>query len=218
MPINSLMRGFIPYWRINHELVQAGWGRTMPTPTDTPDRNFGPIEVAIRETARGRAFLAEYARRVRESDTLTLLAMVRRLERVCQELSVRRVDLDEHAVESGSPAAENSSGLAGRSDLNEMAQVAAIGFADADQNRQTLDRIAHLVDALRYPERSAANLSNREAGIVPETTLAKKGEIDVRSAERDGNDGPLSGSPDCRSVRSQQDVLDDIAKALECLT
>lgn len=165
----------------------------MPTPDDTRDRNFGPIEVAIRETARGRAFLAEYARRVRQSDTLTLLAMVRRLERVCQDLSVRRVDFDEHAVASGSRAVENSSGLAARSDLNEMERVAAAGFADADQNRETLDRIAHLVDTLRYSERSAADLTNHEV---------------------DGNDGPFSGSPDCRRVRSQQDVLDDIAKAL----
>jgi hypothetical protein len=186
----------------------------MPTPADTRDRNFGPIEVAIRETARGRAFLAEYARRVRESDTLTLLAMVRRLERVCQDLSVPRVDFDEHAVESGSRAVENSSGLAERSDLNEMEQVATVGFADVDQNRETLDRIARLVDALRYSERSAANLTNHEVGIVPETTLSKNGGIDVRSAGRDGNDGPFPGSPDCRKVRSQQDVLDDIAKAL----
>jgi hypothetical protein len=186
----------------------------MPTPPDMRDRNFGPIEAAIKETARGRAFLAEYARRVRDSDTLTLLAMVQRLERVCQDLSVRRVEFDEHAAESGSRAVENSSRLAGRSDLNGMGQFEVAGFADIDPNRETLDRVAHLVDALRYSERRATDLTTHEAGIVPEATSSKDDEANVGSAGPDGNDGPLPGSSDRRKVRSQQDVLIDIAKAL----
>jgi hypothetical protein len=184
----------------------------MPNPADTSDRDFGSIEVAIKETARGRAFLAEYARRVRDSDTLTLIARVRRLERVCQDLSVCR--FDEHAVESASRMVENSSVLAGSSDFDEMEHVATIGLADVDQNRETLDRIAHLEDALRYSGRSAANLTNHEVGFVPETTLSGSGEADVRSAEPDQNIGSFPGAPNCRKVRSRKDVLDDIAKAL----
>jgi hypothetical protein len=47
------------------------------------DDDYGAIEAAISETPRGRAFLIEYARRVRQSDIMTMLASLARLERVC---------------------------------------------------------------------------------------------------------------------------------------
>ncbi len=186
----------------------------MSNPADPSDHNLGPIEVAIRETARGRAFLAEYARRVRDSDTLTLIAMVRRLERVCRNLSACREEFDEHAVESATRVVENSSGLSGRSDLDEMERVAATGFAGVDQNRETLDRIAQLVNVLRYSGLSGAKSTDYRPGIVPETILSGSDEIDVRSAERDENPEPFRGAQICTKARSQQEVLGDITKAL----
>jgi hypothetical protein len=61
----------------------------MPNSTDALDRNFNAIEVAVKETARGRAFLADYARKVRQSDTLTMLALIRRLELWSEDQDIR---------------------------------------------------------------------------------------------------------------------------------
>lgn len=46
----------------------------------TPDRSYEAIEAAVTETARGRWFLAEHARRNRAADTVALLGAVARLE------------------------------------------------------------------------------------------------------------------------------------------
>ncbi len=43
------------------------------------DSDYEAIEAAIMETARGRWFLSEYARRHRHADTLTLLAAINSL-------------------------------------------------------------------------------------------------------------------------------------------
>src|SRR5260370_29289606 len=66
----------------------------MPNTSGVRDHNFGPVEATVRETARGRAFLADYARRMRQSDTNTMLAMIGRLERKCQDLAVRLAELE----------------------------------------------------------------------------------------------------------------------------
>ena len=41
---------------------------------------YEAIEAAVKETARGRAFLAEHALRARQSDTAKVLAAIERLE------------------------------------------------------------------------------------------------------------------------------------------
>ncbi|MGN8116040.1 hypothetical protein [Labrys sp. 22185] len=46
------------------------------------EEDYGAIEAAVMETARGRWFLAEYARRNRNADTEVVLAAIRRLERL----------------------------------------------------------------------------------------------------------------------------------------
>ncbi|MBP0582860.1 hypothetical protein J8I29_26270 [Labrys sp. LIt4] len=46
------------------------------------EEDYGAIEAAVMETARGRWFLAEYARRNRNADTEAVLAAIRRLERL----------------------------------------------------------------------------------------------------------------------------------------
>ncbi|WP_413993440.1 hypothetical protein ACMDCR_15920 [Labrys okinawensis] len=48
------------------------------------DEDYGAIEAAVMETARGRWFLAEYARRNRNADTDAVLSAIRRLERLVQ--------------------------------------------------------------------------------------------------------------------------------------
>lgn len=46
------------------------------------EEDYGAIEAAVMETARGRWFLAEYARRNRNADTEAVLTAIRRLERL----------------------------------------------------------------------------------------------------------------------------------------
>ncbi|GLS18659.1 hypothetical protein GCM10007874_16760 [Labrys miyagiensis] len=48
------------------------------------DEDYGAIEAAVMETARGRWFLAEYGRRNRNADTDAVLSAIRRLERLVQ--------------------------------------------------------------------------------------------------------------------------------------
>lgn len=49
-------------------------------PADISDADFDAIEAAVMESARGRWFLVEYARRNRNADTQLLLAALARLE------------------------------------------------------------------------------------------------------------------------------------------
>ena len=51
-------------------------------PPGLMESDFDTIEAAVMETQRGRWFLAEYARRNRAADTLTILAAMARLEGV----------------------------------------------------------------------------------------------------------------------------------------
>lgn len=51
--------------------------------TPLSEMDYEAIAGAVMETARGRWFLAEYARRNRQADTQTVLAAIARLERLC---------------------------------------------------------------------------------------------------------------------------------------
>ncbi|MCW2310253.1 protein phosphatase CheZ [Rhodobium gokarnense] len=53
-----------------------------PPPTPLPDKDYEIIEQAVMETARGRWFLSEFARRNRSADTRVLLEAISRLESV----------------------------------------------------------------------------------------------------------------------------------------
>lgn len=62
-------------------------------PTPLPDKDYEAIESAVMETARGRWFLAEYAKRNRSADTRVLLDAIGRLETVVKrERSIDDVD------------------------------------------------------------------------------------------------------------------------------
>ncbi len=67
---------------------------TTSITADAQHHDFSAIEAAVKETARGRAFLANYARRVQQSDTLTMLALLGRLERMSSELASRIAELE----------------------------------------------------------------------------------------------------------------------------
>jgi chemotaxis regulatin CheY-phosphate phosphatase CheZ len=72
-------------------------GMTHPPPAPLPEADYEMIEAAVMETARGRWFLAEYARRNRQADTASVLAAVERLERVVRR--DRTLDV-QHALRS----------------------------------------------------------------------------------------------------------------------
>jgi chemotaxis protein CheZ len=65
----------------------------LPVPALLSDADYGAIEGAVMETARGRWFLAEYARRNRNADTSMLLKALDRIESAMRgEHSVEPVD------------------------------------------------------------------------------------------------------------------------------
>jgi hypothetical protein len=192
----------------------------MPNSPCEHDHNHGPIEVAIKETARGRAFLAEYASRVRQSDTLTMLAMIGRLERVCQDLAVRLAEPDRRPLTSGGQAIESPSGRALKSDIDQTVSLAS-EFACVDQTLEALDRIAHLVDMLRDLDRRVGDVSSATAysqtgRLADIATIESDGETSiVRSAEFDASERPWPDAPESQKHHPEEEVLDDIAKALE---
>jgi hypothetical protein len=49
---------------------------------DFTDNDYEAIEAAVMETARGRWFLSEHARRNRAADTVALLGAIKKLERI----------------------------------------------------------------------------------------------------------------------------------------
>jgi hypothetical protein len=58
---------------------------TTPSPSPQDDAEYEAIHAALMETARGRAFLAEYARRNRRADIAALLAASERIEATMRE-------------------------------------------------------------------------------------------------------------------------------------
>ena len=65
----------------------------LPVPAPISEADYEAIEAAVMETARGRWFLAEYARRNRNADTTMLLKALDRIEAVIRgERSVEPVD------------------------------------------------------------------------------------------------------------------------------
>ncbi len=72
-------------------------------PVSLAEADYGAIEQAVMETARGRWFLAEYARRNRHADTVTVLDAIGRLEsavampRTSPDIERVRMDIREMA-------------------------------------------------------------------------------------------------------------------------
>jgi hypothetical protein len=161
-----------------------------------------PIEAVIKETARGRAFLTEYARRVRQSDTLTLLALVGRLERVCQELAGHLTNPNGSALPEGPGSQEQST----------------TSLSNSDSNREALDRIAHLVDVLRNPDRKVADSGRHApAGSFLDDLIVTETEEAIPTDPLSENESGPRGWPNASGGRQlpEEAVLDDIAKALE---
>ncbi len=210
----------------------------MPNLSDVPDYDLSAIEVTIKETARGRAFLASYARRVRESDTMKLFAMVRRLERWCHDQTARFAELNGDTVVAmnSMPAAERQDGAcdpgaAGR--MSSQADEASDNLSTADacyravehqpvaefSSREAMRRLEEVFAIVSELDRRTTSLAARLEGEVnlPAISPARYSALNhdplevVPSEER-----RLSAAMDER-MPVQQNLLDDIAKALGSL-
>jgi len=67
--------------------------------TPLSQADFEAIEAAVLETARGRWFMAEYAKRNRQSDTMQLLGAIQRIERVVG-LGVQETSRETNLIEA----------------------------------------------------------------------------------------------------------------------
>ena len=65
-----------------------------------PHEQYEALESAVMESARGRWFLAEYARRNRAADTMMLLDALKKLENVAADTAKPSPDIEELAPRS----------------------------------------------------------------------------------------------------------------------
>jgi hypothetical protein len=201
---------------------------TMSEASDAQFGDLGAIEAALKETARGRAFLADYARRVQQSDTLTILAMLGRLERVSDDLASRLAELEGAEVPlysepalSAAARSQPGGALGGRlSTVPEGGGHPVSGTADARRsspshasNGETMGRVGDLADLLAALDRQAAHLAPRcgkaDARHGPATSLENAVRPQSTSQQASRSSRP-AGEQDL----SDEDVLDEIAKAL----
>ncbi|WP_210484733.1 hypothetical protein [Microvirga antarctica] len=153
---------------------------------DFPDSDFGAIEAAVMETARGRWFLREYARRNRNADTDTVLDAVNRLQ--IDTLPGRAVMVMDHlhgaltAVASTFEETRREVALlppADRVGLQPMHPDLPLNAADAEG----VARIASILKRLRYLE---ARLHAMIAICDPDAVAADTAPLPERTAPREG--------------------------------
>lgn len=114
--------------------------------------DYDTIAAAVMETARGRWFLAEYARRNRQSDTEMVLSAITRLERLCT-VPVTLPELGPELSETARTIAEL------RDDLDR-------GGASARLSARIQETTAGIIEAAESIQEIAWTL--REAGVEPE--------------------------------------------------
>lgn len=157
----------------------------------------------MRETARGRAFLAHYARRVQQSDTLTMLAMLGRLERVADELASRITELEAGTAQNPRPLLSPSNGLLPYQPGSSPTNTETVG---------AMQRIDELAAAFGHLNRHAVQLAAQCAGEDGGHASASI-EIDAR-AYLPPDPALLSSASSSDQNRTDDDVLDTIARAL----
>src|SRR5882724_8480777 len=204
-----------------------------------PDHDMGAIEAVVKETARGRAFLAYYARKIRQSDTLTMLAMIGRLERWCHDHAARLTEFEGHDLVFGDRAPEGHANLAlglnaessgGHRDASLHAnqdsasaeranEEAECETASVRNGREAVDCIEQLANAFRDFDRGTGRYSaaGQFTYIGPSTLVASvDAGMETMIAHPAASDAREQFSPHAadKTHRSEADILDDIAKAL----
>ncbi|MGM4906822.1 hypothetical protein AB8B21_02850 [Tardiphaga sp. 866_E4_N2_1] len=178
----------------------------MPTVSDAQHQDFGAIEAAVKETTRGRAFLANYARRVQQSDTLTMLAMLGRLERLSHELASRIAELEAPNPSCGSHLMRPS--IAGS--MLQGAALVPVDYAATD----AMPRIDELASVLGNLHRHVVQLASQCAGVDRQANSRTSIELDARALMPPDPALPSSQPAGGKDV-ADEDVLGSIAQALE---
>jgi hypothetical protein len=163
------------------------------------------IEAAVKGTARGRAFLANYARRVRQSDTLTMLAMLGKLERLFDELAARIADLEAGTLRVHDAASPKG----GLSPLEVYAPTTA-----HDATSHLMQRIDELASMFANLHHHAVQLDSRGADSDERSDSASSIEINARAFNALDPVLPSSQPVGDRGL-ADEDVLGKIAQALE---
>src|SRR6266571_875342 len=148
------------------------WDPGMPQPPalmPLSEADYDLIEAAVMETGRGRWFLAEYARRNRHSDTMTLLRAIDRLgaairgEPTAQAVDRIRLDLFEMAKAIARTKAEIAAIKPDVEDSGKFGEVTA----ELDSIVQTTETAtSDILAAAEQVQEIAWTL--REQGIEPE--------------------------------------------------
>ena len=214
----------------------------MPKSSGGPDHDLGAIEAVVKETARGRAFLAYYARKIRQSDTLTMLAMIGRLERWCHDHAAL-TEIEGYDLVFGDRTPEGHANLAlglnGESSdkyrdaslhanqdsasAERANEEAECEIASVRNGREVVDCIEQLANTFRDCDRGTADLASRYSAtgqftyIGPSTLVASvdagMGTMIAHPASSDASEQFSPHTAD-KTHRSEEDILDDIAKAL----
>ena len=123
-----------------------------PSPLSAAD--YDAIAAAVMETARGRWFLSEYARRNRQSDTEMVLSAIARLERLCTVPA---------AVDSNAGLSDTARTIA---ELRDDLDRAGVGGSSARLSARIHETAAGILDAAEAIQEIAWTL--REDGAAPE--------------------------------------------------
>lgn len=116
--------------------------------------DYDAIAAAVMETSRGRWFLAEYARRNRQSDTEMVLSAIARLERLCTVPA---------AVDSNAGLSDTARTIA---ELRDDLDRAGVGGSSARLSSRVQETAANILDAAEAIQEIAWTL--REGGAAPE--------------------------------------------------
>lgn len=117
--------------------------------------DYDAIAAAVMETARGRWFLAEYARRNRQTDTEMVLSAIARLERLCTVPAAM--------LEQGADLSETARTIA---ELRDDLDRAGVGGSSARLSARIHETATGILDAAEAIQEIAWTL--REDGAAPE--------------------------------------------------
>lgn len=183
----------------------------MSTSSIAQYQDYSAIEAALKETARGEAFLADYARRVQQSHSLTILAMLSRLERVSDDLAARLAQLER--VKDPLPPEAGLSQLNSTSAPRQPTSPNPAHFREGRES-EMIDRIEFVTATLGDLHRRAVHLTARRGGADtrPDPAMSLGGGNAQVPAPPET--GPLPSHPASHPDVSDEDVLSEIAKAL----
>jgi hypothetical protein len=168
----------------------------MSLPPQLREEDYETIEAAVMETARGRWFLAEYARRNRAADTCTVLDAVGKLEKTLTGL----------AEAAGMPVPETNNKESADTRL-----LKASSFTSERPERNTIDDVFNLQQAevervileeaqvmapRRLPQPKTPSLIDAQNADLPKSSLPQiQAKLAIEyPAEEEEEAAPTSGS------------------------